>query len=376
MSDGKKKKYRSLKSMPFGGNALRLSWKELLFVVPAALALAFWVIPYLYGKWETFDFSEPDFRISYNFRDDYWVYEKWADYAARNRDVLFVGDSVIWGMYTDNAHTLSACYNRLKGRQVAANLGIDGLHPVALEGLMRDFGGAIRDRKVYLYFNVLWLDCPEFDLSALPRRDETGAVKKFAVMHPRLVPQFDDTLYLYDEPLKTRIGNWEERNLPFYSLQNHLRNAFYDNRPLPEWMAANPGRNPFGALRREVSAVEREHINRTDSWSASGKGEFSFAWVALPDSRQWAAFLDAARLLEARGNDVTVVVGAFNTHLLSEESLETYIKLMGDVTDQLDGLGIKYIEIEALPSEDYGDASHPLGGGYQLIAEQIIEVKF
>jgi len=342
-------------------------------VVPAALVLALWVIPHLYGKWEQFDFGESNFRISYDFRDDYWVYGKWAEYAAKNCEVMFVGDSVIWGMYTDNDHTLSACYNAQKGKPVAANLGIDGLHPVALEGLMRDFGGAIRNKKVYLYFNALWLDNPEFDLTALPKREDSGEVKKSAVMHPRLVPQFDYTIYLYDEPLKKRIGNWEERNLPFYSLQNHMLNAFYGNKPLPEWMPANPAASPFAPIRREVAVVERKHINRTDAWSSGGTATFDFKWVPLPDSRQWAAFLETVRVLQSRGNDVTVLLGAFNRHLLSKDSLGDYIQLMGAAADRLDDLGIKYIEIEGLPSEDYGDASHPLGSGYKLIAEQIIE---
>ncbi len=373
MSDEKKRRYRSLKAMPFGGNALRLSWREMLVVVPAALVLALWVIPYLYGKWEQFDFGEPNFRISDDLRDDYWVYGKWAEYAAKNREVMFVGDSVIWGMYTDNNHTLSACYNALKGKPVAANLGIDGLHPVALEGLVRDFGGAIRNKKVYLYFNALWLDKPEFDLTALPKHEDFGEVKKFAVMHPRLVPQFDYTIYLYDEPLKQRIGNWEERNLPFYSLQNHMRNAFYGNKALAEWMPANPASNPFAPITRKVEAVEKKHVNRTEAWSESGKSTFDFQWIQLPDSRQWAAFLETVRVLQSRGNDVTVLLGAFNQHLLSKNSLYDYNKLMEAAADRLDDLGIKYIEIEGLPSEDYGDASHPLGSGYELIAEQIIE---
>jgi len=373
MSDEKKKKYRSLKAMPFGCNGLRLSWKELLVVVPSTLVLVLWLLPYCYGTWEKFNFNEPDFRISYDFRDDYWVYGKWADYAACHYDVLFIGDSVVWGMYTGNSHTLSAFYNKKKGRPAAANLGIDGLHPVALEGLLADFGGAIRHKKVYLYFNALWLDDPKFDLTALPEHDDAGEVKKFAVMHPRLIPQFDYSLHLYDEPFKQRIGNWEERHLPFYSLQNHLRNTFYDNHPLPEWMEKNPSHNPFSSIRREVAVVETKHVNRTDAWSARGNGKFAFAWVGLPDSRQWAAFLRTVRMLQRRGNNVTVLLGAFNNHLLDDDSLDRYCKLMDAAEERLETLKIKYIRVNELPSEDYGDASHPLASGYELIAGQIIK---
>ncbi len=371
--NGKKKKYRSLKAIPYGGNYLRLSFKELIILLPLTLLAAFYLLPFLHGKIEKFNFNTPDFRLSYNLRDDYYSYQKWAEYAAENYDVMFIGDSVIWGMYTDNEHTLAHYYNELHEKPIAANLGIDGLHPVALEGLVKHFGGAIKDKKVYLYFNALWLNDPKFDLSGRPKMNADGDLENVAVMHPRLIPQFDYQIAYYDEPLKKRMGNLMEQTLPFYGWTNHLRNVGFNNQPLPQWLNDHPGQSPFAVMPEITDALEYEHVNRSDSWSAIQKIEMDYNWVMPYESRQWPAFLRTAQLLKERDNEVVVLLGAFNTHLLSEESLEACYSLMDYVQNALDDADIKYIVMSELPSETYADASHPLSAGYQLMAEEITE---
>jgi len=368
-----KKKKRNLKSMPFGSNAMRMNWLELLLVAAVSIAIFGWGLPWLYGRWERFDFSTPDFRLGYDLRDDYWSYRKWCEYASEHFNTVFVGDSVIWGMYTDTPHTLSAHYNKLKGSPVAANLGIDGLHPLALEGLMRDFGSPLRGKKVYLYFNPLWLNDVKFDLSGLPLKNKDGEPDVTSIMHPRLIPQFDYTNFYYTDPLKKRVSNTLEREVPLFSLLNHLRSVWYGNLPLPEWTMQNPARLPWSPIRRRVEAVETEHLNRSEPWNSICDFEVAYSWVQPRNSRQWQAFTATAQLLKERGNEVVVLLGAFNTYLLDEASLEAYEELAEAVADDLDDLNIEYIQIDLLPSETYADASYPLSDGYQLMAEQIIE---
>ena len=146
-----RKKYRSpqVDAGPLH-NALYLSFREMVIVIPLVLAAAIWLLPYLWEKSEKFDFQEPDFRISYDLRDDYWSYRQWVDDAAENYDVMFVGDSVVWGMYTDNAHTLSHCYNAAKGRGEAANLRYRRSSSGSLEGLMADFGPRTARQEEYI----------------------------------------------------------------------------------------------------------------------------------------------------------------------------------------------------------------------------------
>ena len=202
---------------------------------------------------------------------------------------------------------------------------------------------------------------------------KTAFRKKLTVMHPRLIPQFDRSIEGYGDPLKKRMAAVLERNLPIYSLLNHLRGVWYDNKSLAEWMLVNPSSDPLTRPGFYISAVEREHRNRSTPWNKPRAFEVGYDWVPAERSLQLKAFIRAAKLLEERGNEVTVVVGAFNTHMLDERSLEAYDKLVSDAEDRFDDAGLKYLELETLPSESYADASHPLDAGYENMAEQIIK---
>ena len=43
----------------------------------------------------------------------------------------------------------------------------------------------------------------------------------------------------------------------------------------------------------------------------------NFDWVSLEDSLQWQAFLRLVALLEQRGNDLVIVMGPFNEHIMT-----------------------------------------------------------
>ena len=372
----KKKQPIRPEDIPYGGNYIRLSLLELAFVIPLTLILAFRVFPSMYAKSEKFDFdSVANFRLKSDMRDNYWAYERWAAHAAENYEVIFIGDSVIWGMYADNDSTLPAFYNQLRGGKVAANLGIDGLHPVAMERLLRSFGAPIQNKKVYLYFNALWMNDPKYDLSGLLQRDRNGDLESFTPMHPRLLPQFDRSIHVYNENMRRRIGNVLEQQIPMYSLLNHIRGVWYENKPLPAWMTDNPDRlNPFSAIGSVVSAAEVERLTRNVAWNSGMTVDTAFNWVMPYQSRQWEAFKSVCELLAERGNEVTVIAGVFNTYMLTNENAKVYERLLSIVEDELDELGIKYILLDDVVGEDeFGDASHPLVAGYEAMAETIID---
>ena len=77
-------------------------------------------------------------------------------------------------------------------------------------------------------------------------------------------------------------------------------------------------------------------------------------------------------LLRERGNDVLVVLGPFNEHMLEEKSRETYGDRRRAVEAWLEGQGIPHFAPALLPSELYADASHPLAGGYAQLAQQLL----
>ena len=92
---------------------------------------------------------------------------------------------------------------------------------------------------------------------------------------------------------------------------------------------------------------------------------------ALDAARQGAAFREAVGLLAARGNRVFVVVGPFNPHMLKPKSLERYREVQGEIAAWLEANHPDYHMAPELPSEAYGDSSHPLGEGYRRAAQSL-----
>ena len=98
-----------------------------------------------------------------------------------------------------------------------------------------------------------------------------------------------------------------------------------------------------------------------------------FDWVDLESSLQWHAFQRMLATLQARENDVLVVLGPFNEHIMAEENRPAYRKLRDGVTLWLTRNNVPHVVPETLPSALYADASHPLTQGYELLAKQIYQ---
>jgi hypothetical protein len=75
--------------------------------------------------------------------------------------------------------------------------------------------------------------------------------------------------------------------------------------------------------------------------------------------------------LRQRGNDVLVVLGPFNEHMMAEENRPTFRKIRDGIAGWLTQNQIAHVVPETLPSALYADASHPLTQGYELLAKQI-----
>ena len=76
-------------------------------------------------------------------------------------------------------------------------------------------------------------------------------------------------------------------------------------------------------------------------------------------------------LLRQRGNDVLVVLGPFNEHLMVEDNRPAYRKLRDGAVAWLQQHRVTYVVPELLPSALYADASHPLTEGYELLASRL-----
>ena len=303
---------------------------------------------------------------------------EWAR-SSNKEKVLLLGDSVVWGEYVAPDGTLAHFLNEQAGETDRfVNLGLNGLFPLAEEGLIDYYGRSLRHEKILVQFNPLWLTSPKADLSS---------EKEAPFNHSGLVPQFMPRIPCYRADANQRLGIVVQRNVPFWQWVGHIQDAYFGEKSVPNWTLEedegspprypNVYRNPLAQLSLAVPSAPVDDPQRGPTsprhkaWSAEGQGPTRFDWVDLDASLQWRAFQRLVKELRTRGNSVFVVVGPFNEHLLVEDNRAIYRKLRGDVGEWLKQNQIPSAIPESLPSELYADASHPLTEGYHKLAERI-----
>jgi hypothetical protein len=360
-------------------NKTRLNGRQWALAAAIFACLA-WGTPRLWVRLEKFE-TGPDYRIPYSLSKDYWLYQRRLREIADPRRVTVVGDSVVWGEYVLPDGTWSHFLSRQAGEPGKfVNGGVNGLFPLALEGLVRYYGGALRGRKVLLHCNLLWMSSPKVDL-------QTDKEEKFN--HSRLVPQFSPRIPCYRADASERLGAVVERNAGLLAWVGHLQNAYFEQKSILNWTLADDGndpahypnshKNPLAQITFVVPAAAAEDPDRGPKsprhkpWTEGGNKPSSFEWVDSAGSLQWGAFQRLVRILLDRGNQVFVVVGPFNEHLVAEESKAGYQKIHGAVEDWLTSQHVPHWAPQPLPSALYADASHPLTAGYDLLARETWE---
>jgi hypothetical protein len=342
---------------------MRLSPRQCAAALLIVAAL-FHLIPKAWERLEPLPMG-PRYRIPYRLGDDYWQYARACRAAARGDQTLLIGDSVIWGHYVSTGGTLSHYLNARVGSDRFLNLGLDGIHPVALAGLVESYAGAIRGRRVVVNCNLLWTSSPRHDLSA---------DKEFSFNHPNLVPQFQPWIGCYRASLSQRIGAAVGRRLPFLSWADHVRIGYFDSADLTTWTFEHPYGNPLAALRAGLPSPDEPPSPPPDArpWSDKRIKPFTPEWVSPDDSLQWRFFRDTVQRLTERGNRVFVLVGPFNEHLLTDEGRQGHDELKRAVDEWLTEQGIPHYVPPALASEQYADASHPTAEGYAALARGLM----
>ncbi len=348
---------------PFGVNAMRLSlrqWSAALLILAACIG----EIPQVWKQIEPLP-TGPDDRVPYSLSKDYWLYQRRPERVSDSASVAVLGDSVVWGHYVPCDQTLSAHLNRLSGGKRFANLGVNGAHPAALLGLVDHFGQAIARRKVLLHCNLLWMSSKRHDLQD----------KRAPLNHPALVPQFFPRIPCYNEPLSVRLGVVIGRQVPLLGWARHLQIAYFGNRDLPSWTLEHPRENPLSAITLAMPSPDEPPSPPPLAvpWTTAGLEKFDAPWVALETSFQWRCFRQTVEILLRRGNQVFVLVGPFNEHMLTERSRGKYRELLGQADAWLSRQAIPHCVAPVLPSDDYADASHPLAEGYARLARQLLQ---
>lgn len=344
----------------------------LLLVLPIVM-----FAPFLWKNFEQYS-TPPDYRLPYELSKDYGLYERAMD-RLQPTQIPMLGDSVVWGEYVSRDGTLSHFLNNLSDESDRyVNAGVNGLFPIALEGLIRQYGGAIHNRKVILHYNLLWMSSPEADLSS-PKEQKFN--------HPRLVPQFTTKIPCYRASFNDRASIVVTREIPFFSWNGHIRNTYFEQKNLHSWTLADDGGYPpsypnaMAAPWKQITfQIPGEPENdpgrglnspRHKAWSSTGVGTQQFEWVPPEQALQQQAFRHLVNLLCERGNDVFVIIGPFNTHIMAPENLSGFTAGLAAIRDWLDAQEIPNLPCATLESALYGDASHPLTEGYRQLASEI-----
>jgi hypothetical protein len=258
------------------------------------------------------------------------------------------------------------------------NAGVNGMFPLALDGLIRYYGEPLHHRKVILHCNVLWMTSPKADL-------HTQKEERFN--HAGLVPQFTPRIPSYKADLNRRLAAIVERHFPFSQWATHLQNAYFEQKDILAWTLEEDGsdppkrpnayKNPFAQIRLKVPEEPFDDPERGATsprhkpWSTTGQGSTRFEWVDQDQSLQWASFQRLVKLLQSRGNDVLVVLGPFNEHIMAEENRPAFRRLRDGIADWLGKNRVAHVVPDLLPSVLYADASHPLTDGYKLLAARL-----
>ncbi|MEN6575983.1 MAG: hypothetical protein ABFD90_06540 [Phycisphaerales bacterium] len=342
-------------------HALRLSGADWVIVAVVLLAL----IGFGPTAWERFETFEPDadYRIPYELGSDYWLYSRYCGDVCDQSKVLVVGDSVVWGHYVPSSETLSHYLTEFSGQKQFANLGLDGTHPAALEGLLRYYGPRLRDKTVLLHFNPLWLSSSKHDLQT---------EKEFHFNHPDLVSQFTVKIPCYKAPFSQRARIALRRTVPFSNWIAHLRTTYYESMDTQHWTLQHPYHCPLAQLTRGLPKSGGAPEPTGGTWVEKGAKKQDLAWVTLDSSLQWQFFRRSLDLLRGQGNKVFVLVGPFNEHMLNDADAAVYSAIKTQVADWLQKNDIPHFVPQTLPAGQYVDASHPIGEGYALLARQIL----
>jgi len=373
-------------------NEMRLSPRQWLLAL-AIVAAVLLATPRIWKMIERVE-TGPDYRIPYRLSYDYWLCQRRLERDADPSKIIILGDSVIWGEYVSRDGTLSHFLAQETHRPGEfLNAGVNGLFPLAMEGLVEHYAPSLRGRKIILHCNPLWLTSPKADLST--DREET-------FNHSRLVPQFRPRIPCYKADANERLSVLIERNVGFSAWVGHLQNAGFDQRSIPAWTLKQEGepprcpnawRNPLARITLDVPTEGKHDPLRGPAsfrhkpwwlesisiyfapwcitWFNVEAAPTSFDWVSLDASLQWAAFRRTIRLLRDRGDNVLVIVGPFNEHMIAPDQRPTYGKLRDGVVAWLAQNRIPCIVPDLLASALYADASHPLTDGYALLARQI-----
>ncbi len=143
----------------FGKSVVRLTGREWLVVALVVVVCFVW-IPDLWERYGRMPISA-DYRVPYAQSEDYWTYQRLLKQIVEADRIPVIGDSFVWGEYVPANETFSSDLNAETASDRFANVGLNGAHPLALAGFVENYAGALKNRRVILHCNLLWMSSPE-----------------------------------------------------------------------------------------------------------------------------------------------------------------------------------------------------------------------
>jgi len=300
-----------------------------------------------------------DYRIPYSMGENYFLYSRYSKQIASGKSIPLIGDSVIWGHYTDSENTISAYLNKLNNNTRFSNMGLDGIHPAAMNGLVNYYTSDLKNKKIIVGVNLLWMSSPRHDLS--------GEVNS-EINHRSLLPQISTKIPSYHPSFEERLSAVISRSVLFFSWIDHIRLTRFAEKSFYLWTIDNPGEriiNYFSHIENEFKAPNGIDPDKMQ--------EQNIEWVSTEKSLQWRFMIETLLSLKKNGNKVAALITPFNTYMMTESSRKQYYSILAEMERVLRENGITPV-IPSTPEKKYfADSSHPTAAGYKLIAENIMK---
>ena len=337
--------------------AIPISPRGWIWVI-AVTVVCLWCIPRFIRRYEQFE-PTPHWRMPTRYAEDLELTARRLAIAGNRGEVIWLGDSVIWGEYARPSETLPASMEKHFPSSRFANLGLEGLHPLALHGLVELFP-QWQDRAVIIHFNPIWMTSPRRDL----RVPEVGTIN-----HVALLPQFRRSIPAYTGSWEDRIATWLGREVSLWRWTSHMRMVYFEGRDPVRWMTEHPTQWPAFAEGSASLIPDDAPSSRTRRRVVSANA-MTYDWIAPGESLQFAAFVELLEFLARHQVRCYCIVGRLGPAGRTSDCLVKEAELRGELQELLERLRIPFHVVSNTVVE-MADASHPTPAGYQVIAQEL-----
>ena len=334
--------------------------KKLKYIIISFLILLLCgaAIPYLFPLIDNASFTG-NYRIPYSMGEDYCLYYRYSKHVEEGNTIPIIGDSVIWGHYTGRDNTISAYLNKMNKKTTFSNMGLDGIHPAAMNGLISHYSSKFSNRKIIAGVNLLWMSSQRHDLSG-PANNE--------INHKILLPQLYTEIPSYKPSFEEKLSSLITRSVPLYSWIDHIRLTKFAGKSLYIWSIENPHTSIS-----EYFTKKEDEFKAPEGLNPDKMQEQNIEWISAGNSLQWKFIVETLISLKEDGNEVAALITPFNTGMMTEESRKKYFAILAEMEWILRENGITPIIPLILEKKYFADSSHPTAEGYKLIAEDIMK---